>query len=667
MLKLYKDVAKSTMILPYLHKGVRALTPIIYFDVCALVLTAVAAFSIIFRKMTHGVSNRLFILLVAVVFADIVFDLWAVSLDVARETNLVIRYISHTGYLVMRNITIPIYTLYIISLTDTWHKLKGRFVTGVFITFPITVVLIALILNPFTKDMFYINDNLEYTRGNCFPLVYITALSYVGFGIYYIVRYRRLFRMGQFISLLVIYPLTLTAAAIQLFFPTWLLELFCSAVAVILVAITIQRPEELVDMVTELGKHGAYADAMKRNFVNQKEIGIILINISNYSSVSAMLGYDNSSKLLKTIADKLASINKDMKVYADLYYLDRGSFRVVVNKSSWDKIERMAEAINIELKNSMVISQLELNLMAYVCVAYCPTDISDFRSLIAFGSDLCSAVPYSGNVLKAADVIADRAFKLSNDIDNIIDDALANRKFSVYYQPIFSVEKQRFISAEALLRLFDDKYGFIPPDVFITAAEKSGAIHRIGDYVLEEVCRFISGDEFKELGLDYIEINLSVAQCMQTDLADKVLQIMNKYGVTPDKINLEITETAASYAQNVMMNNLEKLTQAGISFSLDDYGTGYSNIKSVASLPISIVKLDKTFVDEEDNPRMWIVLKNTIKMLKDMDMSIVVEGVESAELAKKFADLDCEYIQGYYYSKPVPKSDFITFMKNSAS
>ena len=644
-----------------------ALTPIIYFDMCALILTAVAAFSIIFRKMVHGVSNKLFILLVSILFADIVFDLWAVSLDTAQVSNMILRYASHTGYLVLRNITIPVYTLYIISLTDTWHKIKGKVTTGVFMTFPITLILIALGFNAFTKDMFYIDENLRYTRGEFFWLVYICALSYVGFGLFYIVKYRRLFRTGQFISLLSIYPLTIAAAAIQMVTPTYLVELFFSSIAVILIAITIQRPEELVDMVTELGKHGAYADAMKKNFINQKEVGIIFINISNYSSVSAMLGYDHSSKLLKTIADKLASINKDMKIYADLYYLDRGGFRVVVNKNSWDKIERMAETINIELKNSMVISQLELNLMAYVCVAYCPTDISDFRSLIAFGSDLCSAVPYSGNVLKASDVIADRAFKLSNDIDSIIDDALANRKFSVYYQPIFSVEKQRFISAEALLRLIDDKYGFIPPDVFITAAEKSGAIHRIGDYVLEEVCRFISGDDFKELGLDYIEINLSVAQCMQTDLADKVLQIMNKYGVTPDKINLEITETAASYAQNVMMNNLEKLTQAGISFSLDDYGTGYSNIKSVASLPISIVKLDKTFVDEEDNPRMWIVLKNTIKMLKDMDMSIVVEGVENAELAKKFTDLDCEYIQGYYYSKPVPKSDFITFMKNSAS
>lgn len=643
------------------------MTPIIYFDVCALIVIIVAAFSIVFRKMFHGISNRLFIVLVAVIFADIVFDLWAVTLDVVKSTNLAARYISHTGYLLFRNLTMPVYTLYIISLADTWHKIKGKLSTGLFITFPITAIIVALALNPFTKDMFYIDEDFVYTRGDFFWVAYICAISYVGFGLYYIIKSRKLFRTSHFISMLVIYPLTLSAVAIQCVMPMCIVELFFTSVAVIIVAITIQRPEELVDMVTELGKHSAYAEAMKKNFTNQKEVGIILINISNYTSVSSMLGYDQSSKLLKLVADKLSSISKDLKIRAGLYYLDRGRFRVVVGKRGWDKIEVMAEKINTELKKEIILSQLELNIMAHVCIAYCPMDIPDFKSLISFGTDLCSAVPYSGSVLKASDIIANRAFKLNNEIDNIIDDALANRKFSVYYQPIFSVEKGRFVSAEALLRLQNEKFGFIPPDVFITAAEKSGAIHRIGDYVLEEVCHFISGDEFRELGLDYIEINLSVAQCMQTDLADKVLQIMNKYGVTPDKINLEITETAASYAQNVMMNNLEKLTQAGISFSLDDYGTGYSNIKSVASLPISIVKLDKTFVDEEDNPRMWIVLKNTIKMLKDMDMSIVVEGVENAELAKKFADLNCEYIQGYYYSRPVPKSDFITFMKNSAS
>ena len=215
------------------------------------------------------------------------------------------------------------------------------------------------------------------------------------------------------------------------------------------------------------------------------------------------------------------------------------------------------------------------------------------------------------------------------EIDTIIDHALANHKFNVYYQPIYSVTEQRFNSAEALLRLNDDKYGFISPELFIPAAEKSGAIHKIGAYVLEEVCSFIASDEYKSLGLDYIEINLSVSQCMQNNLANEVLDTLNKYHVSTDQINLEITETAASDSQKIMNENLDILNKAGVHFSLDDFGTGYSNIKRIASLPLDIIKLDKSFTKLEENPKLQIILQNTINMIKDMDMKIVVEGVET--------------------------------------
>ncbi|MGN0674480.1 MAG: EAL domain-containing protein [Oscillospiraceae bacterium] len=642
------------------------MTPIIYFDMCALILVLVIVFSVIFRKMINGLSNRLFLVLSAILLVDIIFDLWAVAEDIRPDVencSMAVRYISHMGYLFFRNLTVPVYTVYLISLTDTWHKLKKDWALKTMLILPCSVVFVMILLDPFTNLIFYFDENYKYTRSHCFPMVYINAIVYVGLGLFYLIKYRKLFSNTKLISLYSIYPLTLIATALQWYKHELLVELFFSSIALMLITITVQRPEELIDSSTGLGKYSAYADDMKRNFANEKNVGIIIINISNYTSMLSILGYDSANELLKKVAGDISAVNKEMKLRADLYYLDRGRFRIVVTERNYDKVNTAAEKINSELKNSIILNQLELNLIAYVCVAYCPKDISDFRSLMAFGNDLCGKIPFSGRVLQAADVIKSKSFHLNSEMDEIIDNAIANRNFMVYYQPIYSVEKKRFVSAEALLRLNDDKYGFIPPDLFITAAERSGAIHKIGDYVLEEVCRFISGKDFESLGLDYIEINLSVAQCMQTDLADKVLQITSQYGVSHDKINLEITETAASYAQNIMMENLEKLTQEGIKFSLDDYGTGFSNIKSVASLPITLVKLDKAFVDEEDNPRMWIVLKNTIKMLKDMDMKIVVEGIESEQLAKRFAELNCEYIQGYYYSRPIPESEFVDFMK----
>lgn len=149
---------------------------------------------------------------------------------------------------------------------------------------------------------------------------------------------------------------------------------------------------------------------------------------------------------------------------------------------------------------------------------------------------------------------------------------------------------------------------------------------------------------------------------MRQDLADKTLEIMEKYGVSPDKINLEITKTAANYDQNIMMENIEKLHAQGISFSLDDYGTGYSNVERIMTLSLTIVKLDKSFVNMNRSSREWTILQNTVKMLKDIDMHIVVEGIETEESLQQFKELKCDYVQGYYFSKPVPEKEFVSYV-----
>ncbi len=637
----------------------------IYFDICAVIILLMLVFSVYFRKMTVGLTNRLFIVLIFVTLATAVSDILSVVVPYGGGSASVLCSAFQYLYLLLRNSMSPVYILYLISLTDTWHKLNKSLVFKLFLVVPYSVILVTLVSNFFTGAVFSFDGNGAYTRGPAMPVLYVCSFTYLVTGIGYIIRYKKLFKAEKLLALCAIFPLTVVSLAIQWVFPDMLVEMFAAAVSLLLIIVTVQRPEELLDSLTGLSKYGAYGVDMKRNFANGKRVGIILVNISNYSSMHAILGFDNLNAMLKSIADRFVAINKEEKLHAGLYYLDRGRYRFVVTEKNWDKLEKTADKINTELKQSIIFKRMSLNLIAHVCIAHCPEEITEFETLMAFGNEL-NEMPYSGRVIRTSEIAKENRFRLTNELDAIIDNAIANRTFEVYYQPIYSIGTDSFISAEALLRLHHDKYGFISPDLFIPAAEKSGAIHKIGELVLEKVCSFIASSEFRELGLQYIEINLSVAQCMQADLADKILQIMKRYGVTSDKINLEITETAASYSQNIMMENLEKLTQAGIEFSLDDYGTGYSNIKSVASLPIKIVKLDKTFVDSENNPRMWTVLKNTIKMLKDMNMHIVVEGVETEGLVKKFTDLNCEYIQGYYYSRPIPESDFVAFMRKHA-
>ncbi len=637
---------------------------LVHFDIAAVIMLLVMLLTNLFSKRAKNTAGYMYMLLVAITMIAALFNVITVALENAETGNVLLHNIVRTTYLLFHNTATPVFVMYIVSLTRTWHKFKRKPYIGFILLIPYFVVACLIISNPFTNIIFSF-ENGVLNKTTIANSLYFFATFYVLLGFAYILIYRKTLKTGSILVLCSSIPLGTLAVFVKHFFPRSLVEIFCNAVVLMIISMTIQNPEKNVDSVTNLRKYRAYASDIKTDFINNNHHKLILINIANYDSIRSLLGYDSTNELLRTIADKLSVCNKTNKARAELYYLDRGKFRVVVNEYNIAKAEKLAEDINTALQQLIAINKIEITLDAFVCVAKLPEDIIDYKSLMAFGNDFHERVEKTGEVHLASELFKQRNFHLMNEMENIIENAFKNNSFTVYYQPIYSVEKKRFVSAEALLRLIDEEHGFVPPNLFIPVAEKTGAIHKIGDIVLENVCKFISSDEFKKLGLDYIEINLSVVQCMQRGLADNILATIKKYGISPDKINLEITETAANYSQNILIENMTKLISAGVSFSLDDFGTGYSNMARLASLPLKIVKLDKTFVDNSNKPKLHIFLKGTIKMLKDMDMEIVVEGIETEQMVETFSNLNCDFIQGYYYSKPIPQPEFVKFIEEA--
>lgn len=631
------------------------------FDIAALLILILLFISCILRRMTSGIPNRLFLMLTSFTGLAAVFDIWAVALDNANSTCVPALYTAHCGYLIVHNFTVLLYMLFVISLTDTWHKIRKNFLIQFVIWVPFLTVFAALLTNPLTRKMFTVESG--YRRGEWFLLIYAVILIYLVFIVGYLIGYRELLERSKAIAVLSYIPIGMVALVIQYFSPTTLVEMFGSAVSILLMSIGVQKPEEIVDSDTQFMKYSAYATDMKRNYRNGKRVDVVMLNLGSFTSINAMMGYDFAMLVLNDVVARIRRINKLLDNRGELYYLDRGRFRMVFGEKDREAAAKAADMLMESLKEKSDFNNLDVSLQPFVILASCPEEIVDFKMLMTFGTDFHEKVKYEGRVMRVDEIYHKDVFEIQKNIDNIIEEALEFNRFQVYYQPIYSIEQGRFISAEALLRLFDPIYGFISPEILVTAAERSGAIHRIGDYVLEEVCGFIASEEFRALKLDYIEVNLSVTQCMRGNLADKVLSILAKHRVPSERINLEITETAASHAQEVMAENLYKLNRAGVALSLDDYGTGYSNIKRVLQMPLKIIKLDKTFVDEQDNPKMRVVLKNTVAMLKDMDMEIVVEGVETQEMLDFFTELQCDFIQGYFFSKPLPKPEFGSFIR----
>ncbi|MBQ4283179.1 MAG: EAL domain-containing protein [Lachnospira sp.] len=633
---------------------------VVYYDVCALLILVILLVSLILRRMTKGRLNKAFLWLNVLILMTTVTDIWAVMLDNMTSGAITLKYIAHTAYLLLHSCMAAMYIVYVVIHTDTMHKFKkNKILIG--LTFaPVVIITVLLAVNLGNKFIFYINEEGQYVRGQCFLVLYGAAVIGIILGIIYLVMYRKALSVRNFVALLAVYPFTIVAVLAQYFMPGLLVEMFANACGMLFVSMIVQRPEELIDVNTGLKKLGAYLTDMERIFYNEKQVTIIMVNVVNYVALKDMLGYNGINVVLRKIARQIEITNEKENAKAELYYLGNGRFQFVMERSKAENAMDVAEFMCDYLKTGISYKHMDLNIVNSICIARCPEDLKDYGSLMSFIDDE-AMTKYKDCVIEFSAIRKNDFYDIMKNIDEIVERALANHSFAVYYQPIYSVKENRFASAEALLRLNDAEYGFVSPAVFIPAAEKSGAIYKIGEFVFEEVCKFISSEEFEHLGLDYIEVNMSVAQCMQSNLASQILTTIKKYNIDPKKLNLEITETAASYSQKTLMDNLITLHDAGIAFSLDDFGTGYSNMRRIVSMPFRIIKIDKSLTEVEDNPKLMVVLKNTINMIKGMNMEIVVEGVETEKLVQLFKELECEYIQGYYYSKPIPKDEFIEY------
>ena len=243
--------------------------------------------------------------------------------------------------------------------------------------------------------------------------------------------------------------------------------------------------------------------------------------------------------------------------------------------------------------------------------------------------------------------------------------ALRNDGVMVYYQPIYSVETGSYPTCEALVRIKDEKLGFIPPSQFVPILERNGLIVELGEVILERVCSDFVTYDFPSLGVERVEVNLSVRELVVPGMYKKLLETMKKHNLPNSAILFEITESYMSdSARKYILENISMLTKNGIKLALDDFGTGYSTLIYLIQLPFDIIKIDKSLLDDAmADLKAMVLLRNTINMLIELKKKIVVEGVETSEQAKLLKGLGVHYFQGYLYSKPVCVTDYVSFLK----
>ena len=598
------------------------------------------------------------------VFGGSLFDMLAVSLDNYESGMIPLKIFANSAYLFFHGSSAFMYAVYTVAITDTWHILRKRRLLKRFIFVPFVLIFLMLVLNIFTKSVFYIDDNGIYNRGGYFYLLYFVSAFYIAFGTVVLIKHRSCIASDRWMALMLVIPFSLFSAVIQYMYPKYIIEMFMNSMCLMYVSMIIQRPEEFMDVETGSRNETAFSIDIKRGLANKKHFDVIVMKINNHQNMIDLLTNDEFTHILKLMVSMLTQSAQNNGIGdMEVYYLKRGMFCMVYDSKNHDKTDSYVEDISVYLRKPLVLTNADINCNACFCTIRCPDDFNDFKNFNLFLNSFQDRFRESDLIYRASEIIKDKNFKLILNMEQIINRALTEKKLQVYYQPIYSVNEKRFKSAEALIRLFDDEYGFVPPDIFIPAAEKNGTIHRIGKFVLESVCSFIDTEEFKKLGVDYIDVNLSAVQFMNHGLKDEIISIMEKHHVDPKQIVFEITETAESYDCSVMDKTIRQLTNSGISFSLDDFGTGYSNISRIAGLPIKMGKLDKTFTNIDENSKLMSVTESSVHMMQSMNLDIVVEGVETEEMLKRFTSLGCDMIQGYYFSKALPEKEYVAFIR----
>ena len=341
-------------------------------------------------------------------------------------------------------------------------------------------------------------------------------------------------------------------------------------------------------------------------------------------------------------------------------------FSVLVDDA--EQSRGVQEAILSRFREGWAAKENHIVLNMDMVVQHYPKDFESIPEYLGIRNFLLEEAGRMGNL---AVVESDESFiekyHRRTKVEMAVSRAIQEKTFQVYYQPIYSLKEKRIVSLEALLRLSDEELGFIPPDEFIPLAERDGNIGHIEAIVLEECCKFLSRHVLSNvsLGIRTIHINVSAAQCLRQNLTEIIAPVLQQYHIPPSMITLEITERTAISTPEQMQIHMRELGEMGVTFAMDDYGSGNSNCSYLIRFPFQEVKIDKEIVWAYfENQTAQAVLEQEIQTIRRLGIPIVAEGVEKGEQSEQMERLGVDLIQGYYYGKPMPEKECLRYIRN---
>ena len=562
------------------------------------------------------------------------------------DHSIALCYVMNLAFFVFFLARIYCFFLFTLDVLENHCKLPGVIRRASPLMF-LSAELIAL-SSPLTHAVFFMDAD-GYHRGPCYDVLYVCFFFYLlAAGILILANRRRLPSGVRNCLLAVVLILTL-GNIVRILLPTFLvMNTFC-LMGILVFYLAFENPDLFLSDRGSAFNMRAF-EIVLAEWSQEGSCRLLSFIVRNYSEIRGIYGGLQMDEGLRLISEYLTESFPTCLVF----YLRNGSFALVSKHMDTPRISR---EIASRFQKPWVSGETEMMMRpAFIEVALenkgASADHVISSLLLALESAAQSkysddpSVPLS---MKAIDqYLADK---------QALETALETDSLEVYLQPLIDSRTGHLVAAEALSRVPGNDGHIVPPTVFIPIAEKSGSIIALGEQVLRKVCRFIRDNDLKALGLQWINVNLSPYQCKSPDLAAHFKAILEEYGIPAELIHLELTEQSfADYS--LLEHQLLTLQEIGFQFALDDYGSGYSNLTRVKQYPFKNIKIDMEVVWNYIRDRDPL-LPTMVQVFKQMQFSITAEGIESKEMAALMTEIGCDYLQGYYFSKPVPIPEFL--------
>ncbi len=575
-----------------------------------------------------------------------------------RPGNLWLNYITIIAYYIVFNAIPLCFYICVYALSENNRRLpKKRFwwFFGIYLFFNVFTIT-----SPFTHFIFWFNEDLELCHNILFYGYYVLDLFYLIAGLIHFLRHRNQFTTNQTVSLMFYTCACFATAIIQTIYPRLLITGFMFALTILITYLSMENPDDYVDSESHLFSRLAFKVKCQSDFAMHHRNLIIGIYAESLFHILNSIGEVNRDAFYKEVTNTLKEITGSETIFRLTYE----KIAIIVPFESDEKSHEIVERINNYFREPVKCGPVEVSLAISIKTVKIPDDVGTIEDLLDLLEDSLEdkTVITAGSVYHADVSILEKR-RRENRIIQILEESMDQNNFEVVYQPIYNIAKAGYTSAEALIRLKTEEFGYIEPDEFIPLAEKNGLALLIGNFVLNEVCRFYSENRLWEKGIEKIHVNLSVIQCMQEKMYEHIFEVLDYYNLDYEYINLDVTETTTIAANEILLRNMNIMKDHKMMFSLDNYGTGLSNTNTLVKYPFKYVKLDRALIQSAVNDeKARVILHKTVSMIKDLNMETVAEGVEDLGQYDMVIYLNCDYIQGYMFANPLNAAEFLKFI-----